>query len=51
MWLQRKAINNSTFTNEDDIGKAVTDWTENYNATHGRRIGDILQIGAMNMIT
>ena len=51
MWLQRKAINNSTFTNEDDIGKAVNDWTENYNATHGRRINDILQIGAMNMIT
>jgi transposase len=51
MWLQRKAINNSTFTNEHDIGKAVSDWTENYNATHGRTIGDILQIGAMNMIT
>jgi hypothetical protein len=39
MWLQRKAINNNstTFTNEHDIGKAaVNDWTENYNATHGR---------------
>jgi hypothetical protein len=52
MWLQRKAINNSTFTNEHDIGKAVVnDWTENYNATHGRRINDILQIGIIDMIT
>lgn len=51
MWMQRKAINNCTFTNEHDIGKTVNDWTENYNATHGRTIGDILQIGAMKMIT
>ena len=51
MWLQRKAINNSTFTNEHDIGKAVNDWTENYNATHGRMINDILQIGIIDMIT
>jgi transposase len=51
MWLQRKAINNSTFTNEHDVGKAVNDWTENYNATHGRRINDILQIGIIDMIT
>jgi hypothetical protein len=27
MWLQRKAINNSTFRDESDIGKAVYDWT------------------------
>ena len=27
MWLQRKAINNSTFRNESDIGKVVSDWT------------------------
>jgi hypothetical protein len=33
MWLQRKAINNSTFRNESDIGKAVSDWTCNYNNT------------------
>jgi transposase len=51
MWLQRKAINNSTFTNEHDIGKAVSDWTENYNATHVRRINDILQIGIIDMTT
>jgi hypothetical protein len=35
MWLQRKAINNSTFRNESDIGKAVSDWTCNYNNSHG----------------
>ena len=33
MWL-RKAINNSTFRNESDIGKAVSDWTCNYNNSH-----------------
>jgi hypothetical protein len=34
--MQRKAtINNLTFTNEHNIGKAVNDWTaENYNTTH-----------------
>ena len=32
MWMQRQAINNSTFENEQDIGKAmVSDWTINYN--------------------
>ena len=34
MWLQRKAINNSTLRNESDIGKAVSDWTSNYNNSH-----------------
>jgi hypothetical protein len=29
MWMQRMAINNnSTFENESDIGKAVSDWTK-----------------------
>mgnify|MGYP003497469312 FL=1 len=51
MWLQRKAINNSTFRNESDIGKAVFDWTCNYNEKHGRRITDVLQIGVMSMTT
>jgi len=51
MWLQRQAVNNSTFRNEPDIGKAVSDWTCNYNEKHGRRITDILQIGVMNMTT
>src|SRR5215207_10705473 len=34
MWLQRKAIYNSTFRNESDIGKAVSNWTYNYNTNH-----------------
>lgn len=51
MWLQRKAINNCTFTNESDIGKAVSDWTKNYNITHGRMVNDILHIGAIGMVT
>ena len=52
MLMQRKAINNCTFTNEHDIGKTVVnDWTENYNTTHGRRVSDTLQIGLMKMIT
>src|SRR6185437_2893887 len=34
MWLHRQAINNSTFENEHDIGKAVSDWTTNYNKKH-----------------
>ena len=36
MWMQRQAINNSTFTNESNIGKAVNDWTNNYNQTHSK---------------
>ncbi|HXT84279.1 MAG TPA: transposase [Verrucomicrobiae bacterium] len=34
MWLHRQAINNSKFENEHDIGKAVSDWTVNYNRKH-----------------
>jgi transposase len=34
LWMHRQAINNSTFTNEFDIGKAVSDWTVNYNEKH-----------------
>jgi hypothetical protein len=45
------SINNSTFRNESDIGKAVFDWTCNYNEKHGRRIIDVLQIGVMSMTT
>ena len=52
MDAQRQAINNSTFKNEPDIGKAVvSDWTCTYNEKHGRRITDILQIGVMSMTT
>jgi transposase len=34
MWMHRQAVNNSTFENEQDIGKAVSDWTINYNKKH-----------------
>ena len=51
LWMQRQAINNSTFKNEPDIGKAVFDWTCNYNEKHGRRITDISQIVVMAILT
>ena len=34
LWMHRQAINNSTFQNERDIGKAVSDWTCDYNKKH-----------------
>jgi len=34
MDAHRQAINNSTFRNELDIGKAVSDWTNDYNKKH-----------------
>jgi transposase len=34
MWMHRQAISNSTFRNECDIGKAVSDWIINYNKKH-----------------
>lgn len=34
LWMHRQAINNSTFLNERDIGKAVSDWTCDYNKKH-----------------
>ena len=34
LWMHRQAINNSTFENEQDIGKAVSDWTNDYNKKH-----------------
>jgi transposase len=42
MWLQRKAINNSTFKSESEIGKVVQSWTTNYNQTHMKAITNIL---------
>jgi len=42
MWIQRMAINNSIFENESDIGKAVSDWTKNYNETHSNTTSHIL---------
>jgi hypothetical protein len=38
LWLQRQAINNSTFVDEHDIGRAVSNWTNNYNRNHGFKI-------------
>lgn len=34
LWMHRQAINNSTFENEQDIGKAVSDWTCDYNKNY-----------------
>ena len=34
LWMQRQAINNSTFLNEQDIGKAISYWTCDYNKKH-----------------
>jgi transposase len=31
LWMHRQAINNSTFENEQDIGKVVSDWTNDFN--------------------
>jgi hypothetical protein len=42
MWMQTMAINNSIFENESDIGKAVSDWTKNYNETHSNTTSHIL---------
>jgi transposase len=34
LWLHRQAINNSTFESEQAIGKAVSEWTSDYNKKH-----------------
>ena len=34
VWMHRQAINNSTFQNEKDIGKVVSEWTYDYNKKH-----------------
>ena len=47
----KKAINSCAFRNKKDIGKVVNDWTNNYNATHGRRVNNVLQIGAISWTT
>jgi len=46
LWLQRQAINNSTFKDEQEIGQAVSKWKNLYNKNHGRAIIDILQENA-----
>ena len=39
--MHRQAINNSTFLNEQDIGKAVSGWTNDYNKKHECKISSI----------
>ena len=51
MWMQRQMINNSTFADECDIGKGITEWTRNYNKKHGKAIINILQEAAMDVFT
>jgi len=52
MWMHRQAINNSTFENEQDIGKAVSDWTVNYNKKHSFKTSSIsLQEESIQMFT
>jgi len=46
LWLQRQAINNSTFKDEQEIGQAVSKWKKLYNKNHGRATIDILQENA-----
>jgi hypothetical protein len=43
LWLQRRAINNSTFKDEQEIGQAVSRWKNIYNKNHGKAITNILQ--------
>ena len=43
LWLQRQAINNSTFKDELEIGIAVSKWKDLYNKNHCRAITNILQ--------
>ena len=42
-WLQRQAINNSTFNHEQEIGRVVSKWKNLYNKNHGKAITNILQ--------
>jgi len=42
-WLQRQAINNSTFKDEQEIGRAVSKWKDIYNKKHGKANTNILQ--------
>ena len=44
LWLQIQAINNSTFKNEQEIGRTVSKWKNTYNKNHDRAITNILQV-------
>jgi hypothetical protein len=41
MDAHRQAINNSIFLNEQDIGRAVSDWTYDYNKKHASKTSSI----------
>lgn len=41
LWMHRQAINNSTFEDEQEIGKAVSDWANDYNKKHGIKANTI----------
>ncbi len=44
VWLQRQTINNSTFKDEQEIGRAISKWKNIYNKNHGSKaIINILQ--------
>ena len=43
VWLQRQAIDNSTFKNEQEIGQVISKWKDIYNKNHGRANTNILQ--------
>jgi transposase len=52
LWMHRQAINNSTFLNEQDIGKAVSEWTCDYNKKHACKTSSIsLQEGSIHVFT
>ena len=42
-WLQRQAINNSTFKDEQEIGQAVSKLKNIFNKNHGKAITNVLQ--------
>jgi transposase len=43
LWLQRQVVNNSTFKDEQEIGRTVCKWKDIYNKKHDRAITNILQ--------
>lgn len=52
LWMHRQAINNSTSLNERDIGKAVSDWTNDYNKKRRIKASIIsLQEGSIHVFT
>jgi transposase len=42
LWLQRQTINNSTFKDEQERGRAASKWKKIYNKNHGKAITNIL---------